>query len=803
MSNPTNATAKSARPHGRSIKDFRDQHTESGLLPAEDKLVIAVAKGELCDLTVADVATTFCADLDKALQDLDVLGLATEVIANCRQIRLTNEAEKDGRTNYEDALVGLDGRIARQSHIARDFLTALPGFTETRTLAELGAGAGANQDVLAAVLPDLRDRFKCELAHWRTVDPSSAVVRVRADFLRFLALGGDSAVSVHEKGIRLKGGYIDGELDLTACDDVSPLDFADCLFSKSISFPGARLRRLSLSGSCVPAVHGVRCRTENDVYLDDGFRSAGPVCLIGAAIGGSLDCRGGLLYGGLDCATSKISGDVFLSPHFEAYGEVAFAASEISGTLYCAGGTFFNRTPDGRGKAFNGDAAKIGGSVSMRSIRAEGRVFLMGIEIGYSLEPHGARIYNHMPKRRQPALQCQGAKVGGNILLCDGSNINGGAGFAGAKIGGTLDCSGATFSNLLAREFSSSGGKIPVVADHALDLANVVITEEFRLRQHEGSGNSVPGKVRGSVDLTGAHTKMLVDHPDAWPEKVDNGLDGQQLSCEIKLDGFTYDRFAQGAPTEAKHRLVWLSLQPPEHLSSDFRPQPFEQLVKVLREMGHEANARKVAIAKLRNRRRAKCDAILGGFSNWPSGRREWALRPIEIAGSLWAGIGLFFEWLIVDVILGNGYSKVRPVLFFLLILFGCAGFYSLAAKKSAFVPTNPLIYKDPAVRQACVEATPDVATPVDWYACKKMPFELNPFRPLAYSLDQMIPFLQLGQKRDWQPVSIPLVFNPWGIGKLTLPASTTLVVTWCQSIGSTMLYLFIVAILGGLIKRD
>jgi hypothetical protein len=140
-----------------------------------------------------------------------------------------------------------------------------------------------------------------------------------------------------------------------------------------------------------------------------------------------------------------------------------------------------------------------------------------------------------------------------------------------------------------------------------------------------------------------------------------------------------------------------------------------------------------------------------------------------------------------------------------MFMLLGCAAFYQFAAERSAFVPASPVIFTNTTYRQQCVGPgkPSDIAKPLNWYRCDKMPPEFNRFRPLAYSMDQMTPFLQLGQKRDWQPVSVPLEFGLWRFGKFTLPESTTLIVTWFQSISSTMLYLFIVAILSGLIKRD
>ena len=41
--------------------------------------------------------------------------------------------------------------------------------------------------------------------------------RIRSDFLRFLALGGNADTVIHEKGINLLGAWIDGDVDLQFC----------------------------------------------------------------------------------------------------------------------------------------------------------------------------------------------------------------------------------------------------------------------------------------------------------------------------------------------------------------------------------------------------------------------------------------------------------------------------------------------------------------------------------------------------------------------------------------------------------
>jgi hypothetical protein len=74
--------------------------------------------------------------------------------------------------------------------------------------------------------------------------------------------------------------------------------------------------------------------------------------------------------------------------------------------------------------------------------------------------------------------------------------------------------------------------------------------------------------------------RQLVDTTDSWPSR------------KFDIIGFEYSVLAGGAPTSATERIKWLSNQ------DGSSPQPYEHLVRVLRRMGHENDARKVAIAK-------------------------------------------------------------------------------------------------------------------------------------------------------------------------------------------------------------
>ncbi|MEA2821474.1 MAG: hypothetical protein QOJ86_3478 [Bradyrhizobium sp.] len=841
------------RLHGRSLEDFRDQETESRLLPAEEALLAVVTKGDLCNLGSYQAFHKLREEFRKATSDPEVIKLAAELVASPPRSSFSG---KEGR----EALEGLEARIQTQPRVLREFLTELPGFAEAHIAApkDLKSRVLAEPELLRPIQDDLKEQFESELWHWREVDPADPAVRVRAAFLRFLALGGDEDAPMHEKGLRLRHAFIDGELDLTACTKILPLEFVNCLFSKSIKFSGARLQRLNLAGSRVPAIEGVRCRTENSVFLDDGFLSLSSSRLIGAMIGGTLDCSGGTFRAGFNCTNIKVTGDVLLSSGFKAKGEVLFVAAEIGGNLSCSAGTFSNRTEDGRGVALNcnimkvgGDVflttgfvakgevlftgtrvggdfgcangtfenktqggkglalscngAKIGGDMYLNSeFRSEGEVDVYGAEIGGALFCAKGTFRNRTSDGKGIAFNLQRIKVGGTVFLTDGFSAEGCVTLIGARIGGFLGCRGGLFDNCVPDKTSESHRdnlELPL-SGIAIDVSNANIGDALWLGP-SADYSVAAAKIRGTLDLTDAHARLLIDSPDGWPERIIE-VDGKKIICAIALDGFTYNRLAEGAPADSERRKIWLSRQPPKHLRDDFRPQPFEQLIKVLREMGHERDAQEIAIAKLRIRRKSKLIKI---FLNAVVQHRQkkWKFNPLKVCATMFAAIGLFFEWLLLDLLLGSGYAKARPILLFLIMLFVCAWYYERAAEQSAFVPTNPVIYNDPEVRRACAGAaeTLDIAAPVDWYRCKKAPYELNPFRPLVYSIDQMIPFLQLGQKREWQPISRQLRLDLWGLAQVSLPASTTLALTWCQSIGSTMLYLLIAAILSGLIKRE
>lgn len=188
--------------------------------------------------------------------------------------------------------------------------------------------------------------------------------------------------------------------------------------------------------------------------------------------------------------------------------------------------------------------------------------------------------------------------------------------------------------------------------DFALRAAGMTVVGAFHF--------SNMWSINGAVSLSSAKVGRLIDDVNSWPEG------------KLILDGFIYDRLTgDKVPTNAKIRLAWLDRQRFSHagLKGDgkyFKPQPWQQLQKVLREMGHIEDARQMAIA-FEDRLRA-ANLIGQTPEDWCK-PRAWLYRKIS------RGFHWLFRWFI-----GYGY---RPLgLFFKMVIVWllCGAFYWYAA---------------------------------------------------------------------------------------------------------------------------
>ena len=169
--------------------------------------------------------------------------------------------------------------------------------------------------------------------------------------------------------------------------------------------------------------------------------------------------------------------------------------------------------------------------------------------------------------------------------------------------------------------------------------------------------------------------------------------------------------------------------------------------------MGHAEEARQVAIAQEERLRRA--DLVGRPPSDWSAWRRV----PYRVTARA-------FHWSF-GLLAGYGYRPMRLLACFVAVWLSCgAVFWTAASKFAVFGPSNPLVFQNanyadcmpggPAASQEGRESS-GVSEPTrgagNWYLCEKLPQEYTGLSPLAYSLDVLLPFVDLQQQKDWGPL--------------------------------------------------
>jgi hypothetical protein len=145
-----------------------------------------------------------------------------------------------------------------------------------------------------------------------------------------------------------------------------------------------------------------------------------------------------------------------------------------------------------------------------------------------------------------------------NMYCGDGFRAEGETRMLGVRVGGRLRFDGAHLAN--------PGG-------NALTADQMVVTEGMYCQ--DGF------QAEGGISLYRTSIGVLCDDPGSWPRR-------------LVLDGFTYEGLYPYLP--AGRRLTWLRRM------DDYRAQPYEQLAAYYRRLGHDEQARRVLLARMRAR---------------------------------------------------------------------------------------------------------------------------------------------------------------------------------------------------------
>ncbi|WP_245410949.1 hypothetical protein [Microvirga flavescens] len=474
------------------------------------------------------------------------------------------------------------------------------------------------------------------------------------------------------------------------------------------------LRFLILGGEegCRPHEKGVRvsgawvagvldlegCRIPRDIGFKDCRFDAVPV--LRSAIIDTLFLDGSTLPG-LQADRLEARGGLYLRGAVVT-GEIRLQGARLGGHLECDGAII--QWPDGI--ALNANGLEARGGVHLRGAVVRGGVSLPAARLGADFDCIGARI----GRPGSVAIDGDNIEARGDLTF-RGAAITGEIRLQGVRAGGDLDCTGTALSQ---------------PEGDALKLNRAIIEGAFFLRQG--------ATVSGVLNMTAASFGAIDDDKACWPPKGD-----------LLLNRCLYGAFI-GGPVDADTRLDWLARQEPERWNEDFWPQPYEQLSTVFREMGHNEDARAVLIAKERLQRRA----------------RRARMHNTLLRGLLAAKDGL----LGITVLYGR-----QPLVAFLwLAVFWALGVvvFNVAESEGALKPNSPVVLRSPEWTLCALEQTERQFMPATgqfaYGRAEKGQTQLSCFhaQPEAasypefnawmYSLDTLLPVLEIGQMQYWRP---------------------------------------------------
>ena len=698
---------------------------------------------------------------------------------------------------------------------------------------------------------------------WKNLPPPNSAKpenTVRADFLRFLLLGGDAQAPVSDRGITVCNAWITGRLDLLTSKNLIGFRFVrckfeqkinlintqvvneahfhkcvipeiqadrlhssrsfiifDCLISGSVSLIGAKIDGdLHCGKSKISSIVGTDANISGRVRLTGGFESAGVVDFSRAKIGGNADMTGAQLNGNDALAflaiRAKIDGDLIFGSKFKSVGGIRLRGIFIGGSIRGSEATY----EKGNAEAISFDEAKIMGSVYMKRANVDGTVRLLSSRIGLDLSFVGANI----SEEKGQALHADRTEIGGGAFFTEGFQANG-IRISGLKTGASLSFDGAKLSAvgdspaLSAQRVNVSGSftfQNGFSSTGKIDLSSSVVglnlsftDAEIRVKKGRTlvfEGMKVAGafhffKMRSpvhSVSLSSARVGRLVDDEISWGRN-------------IALNGFIYSSMGGNSPFKAAARLRWLDKQPASQSGIDvntnkFAPQPWRQLRKVLMDSGHFTEAREIAIAYERRLR----DAGQVGETS-PSTNRAVRYVVRFISKKIHFSYG---------VLIGYGYQPYRLVCWMIAVWFFCGVFYWLGALGNVMAPSNPLVFdhKNYGGCKSTSTSGTDIFSGLynllkngpqvekNWYLCPALAAEYTGFSPFAYSLDVLLPVVDLQQQNDWAP-KIPTPKTRWydELSAFSLEHLTRFIL-WFEIIFGWISSLLLIAVLSGLAKR-
>ncbi len=476
---------------------------------------------------------------------------------------------------------------------------------------------------------------------------------------------------------------------------------------------------------------------------------------------------------GISAQLMKVEGDIILRGLI-SIGTINLPGTKIGGRFSCIDAVLEGDPKNDGGKtdALGAQNIETRAGMFLTGLRAKGTVAVNGAKIGGQATFASANLDGG----KGNALTAQSIEIGASLSLKE-LTTKGTINLTGAKIGGQFLCEDADLD-----------GKKGM----ALNGQSLRVAEAFIFQKQKS--------VTGEIDLTAAHVGELRD--GAFSRGV-----------QFHLNGFSYNRISGSSPLTLATRKDWLARG--SRFDDRFHPQPYTQFAKVLREMGHASEARKVAMAAqqeaslhqraLDHAKRKLARAIrhfgeerslshraaLSTLSRTcPTSLQDFRIGAVAALASLnaaqptppnapdplskatlnfarqdfcnqmaWtagrARLSIAWSW-IKDVlsrrIIGYGHAPQRAIYTMLAAILLLAPFFHIAYLNGVMVPNSDVILTSPSWLWAMIFNS-DTPTLVWENGGTAKHYET--FYALAYAFDVFVPIVDLGQQSAWSATTV------------------------------------------------
>jgi hypothetical protein len=417
--------------------------------------------------------------------------------------------------------------------------------------------------------------------------------QIPAEFLQGLISGADGDLCCP---LRICGARVTGSLcppTRSTNGGRLAVQFLKCDFDSPVDMSGAEFLVLRFVDCTLPAFIGASLRVGADLDLS------------GSQFSGVSDYESELSHVG-SCAihlnNAGIGGKLDLSStaasRFCAKSTVRLDGARIDGDVSLAGASL-----DGAGAAaLSARAIQAGNNVDLivageHRFEANGEVIFAAANISGDLNCEGARLSNLDGR----ALHCEDLKVESVFLSANRDKglpfeARGRLNFLTAIVGG-----GFFLTNARLQPGPDYDGLLRKGGPIAINLRQARISNALGLRNIHALDEEALLPVRGWFLLTGMQVTSILDNSESgWP-----------AAGFLDIDGVTYVRInhVEGGELVAK-RIAWFRRQFPDGRpdAASFRPQPYEELTRVLRRHGQTQEANEIAIEKIRMRLTARVD---------------------------------------------------------------------------------------------------------------------------------------------------------------------------------------------------